>query len=124
MTAACLSEPLELEIKDAAGSAAPSGALESQAHKWLEAAARRVETQTGRNVFILTPWRIITNAVENFFENDDLLRASALTYTSALSIVPILALAFSALKGLGAQDQLRPLVARYLALGSEATSDE
>jgi len=73
---------------------------------------------------IFAPGRVLASAVENFFENDDLLRASALTYTSALSIVPILALAFSALKGLGAADQLRPLVEHYLALGSKQTSDE
>ena len=63
-------------------------------------------------------------AVESFINNNDLLRASALTYTVALSIVPILALAFSALKGFGESDQLRPLVERYLAAGSQTTSDQ
>lgn len=72
----------------------------------------------------MTPSRVIMSAVQNFFENDDLLRSSALTYTSALSIVPILALAFSVLKGLGEADQLRPLVERFLALGSESTSEQ
>jgi membrane protein len=38
--------------------------------------------------------------------------------------VTILALAFSVLKGLGEADQVRPLVARYLALGSQSTSDQ
>ena len=44
-------------------------------------------------------------AVEDFLGNNDLLRAAALTYTVALSIVPILALGFSALKGLGGADR-------------------
>ena len=93
-------------------------------YNWLEQATRRFEEQTRTHTVIFAPGRVLANAIRNFFENDDLLRASALTYTSALSIVPILALAFSALKGLGAADQLRPLVERYLAFGSDATSDE
>jgi membrane protein len=98
--------------------------VDNSAHNWLEAAAHSVESKARTHAFIFKPWQVIEGAVENFFANDDLLRASALTYTSALSIVPILALAFSALKGLGAADQLRPLVERYLALGSQDTSDE
>ncbi|HKN01467.1 MAG TPA: YihY/virulence factor BrkB family protein [Candidatus Binataceae bacterium] len=93
-------------------------------HGWIETAALRVETRAQTYPFVFKPWRIIAGAIENFFENDDMLRASALTYTSALSIVPILALAFSALKGFGASDQLSPLVERYLALGSTDTSHE
>jgi membrane protein len=56
--------------------------------------------------------------VRSFIANDEFLWASALTYTTALSIVPILALAFSVLKGFGYSDQLQPLIERYLALGS------
>ena len=93
-------------------------------YSWLEQATRRFEEQTRTHTVIFAPGRVLANAIRNFFENDDLLRASALTYTSALSIVPILALAFSALKGLGAADQLRPLVERYFAFGSDATSEE
>ncbi len=89
---------------------------------WLRAASKTVETRAHRHASIVKAWRIFVSAVESFFENDDLLRASALTYTSALSIVPVLALAFSAFKGLGGTDQLRPLVERYLAFGSEPTS--
>jgi len=67
---------------------------------------------------------VISSAVESFIGNNDLLRASALTYTVALSIVPILALAFSALKGFGEADKLRPLVERYLAAGSDSTANQ
>jgi membrane protein len=69
----------------------------------------------------LRVWRILNNAVEGFINNNDLLRASALTYTSALSIVPILALAFSAVKGFGGAEKLRPLVERYLGLGTASS---
>lgn len=93
-------------------------------YNWLTQATQHFEERTRTHTLIMMPGRVIISAVQNFFENDDLLRASALTYTSALSIVPILALAFSALKGLGEADQLRPLVEKFLALGSESTSDQ
>jgi membrane protein len=98
--------------------------LSNSQYSWLETATRRFEGQTRTHGYIFAPWRVLVNSVQNFFENDDFLRASALTYTSTLSIVPILALAFSVLKGLGEADQVRPLVARYLALGSQSTSDQ
>jgi membrane protein len=59
----------------------------------------------------------------NFIDNNDLLWASALTYTVTLSIVPLLALAFSALKGLGLTNVLLPLVQRYVTLGDRANAD-
>jgi membrane protein len=67
--------------------------------------------------------RVFRVAGVNFIDNNDLLWASALTYTVTLSIVPILALAFSVLKGLGLTSLLQPLVQRYLALGSRGTAD-
>ncbi len=75
----------------------------------------------GRRV-ALRAWRVVNRAIEGFIGNDDLLRASALTFTVALSIVPILALAFSAVKGFGGAERLRPLVERYLALGGSGAS--
>ena len=74
--------------------------------------------------YTLKVWRILSSAVEGFLNNNDLLRASALTYTVALSIVPVLALAFSAVKGFGGAERLRPLIDRYLALGSSGVSTE
>jgi membrane protein len=63
-------------------------------------------------------WRIVALAGRNFFANDDWLWASALTYTVALSIVPLLVLAFALLKGLGELSQVEPLILRYLSLQS------
>jgi membrane protein len=63
-------------------------------------------------------WRIVALAGRNFFANDDWLWASALTYTVALSIVPLLVLAFAVLKGLGELTQVEPLILRYLSLES------
>jgi membrane protein len=63
-------------------------------------------------------WRILAVAGRNFIANDDWLWASALTYTVALSIVPLLVLAFAVLKGLGELTQVEPLLLRYLSLES------
>lgn len=62
-------------------------------------------------------------AVLNFLGNNDLLWASALTYTVTLSIVPILALVFSVLKALGGTERIQPLIENYIALGNTQTTD-
>lgn len=43
------------------------------------------------------------------------MRAMSLVYTTLLSLVPLLALAFSLLKGLGAHNELEPVLQRFLA---------
>lgn len=54
------------------------------------------------------------------FQSDrGFLRASALTYTTLLSLVPLLAFMFSVLKGLGVQERLEPLLLEHLAVGNE-----
>lgn len=55
-----------------------------------------------------------------FDVHQGLLRASALTYTTALSMIPFLAIAFSVLKGFGVQNALEPLL-QQLAGDSEET---
>jgi len=55
----------------------------------------------------------------NFMANHSFLRASALSFTTLLSFVPLFALAFSLLKGLGAQNRLVPLILTQVAAGSE-----
>lgn len=56
--------------------------------------------------------------VGNFQDNNCLLRASALSFTTILSLVPFLAFAFAILKGFGVQNALEPIIVRHLALGS------
>jgi membrane protein len=63
-------------------------------------------------------WRILALAGRNYLANDDWLWASALTYTAALSIVPLLVLAFALLKGLGEPSQVEPLILHYVSLQS------
>jgi membrane protein len=91
------------------------------APSWLESKTLDLEARASRHAYALRVWHILNHAVEGFISNNDLLRASALTYTVALSIVPILALAFSAVKGFGGAEKLRPLVEQYLGLGSSSS---
>jgi membrane protein len=60
--------------------------------------------------------------VEKFQDDQLSLRATSLTYTTLLSLVPFLAVAFSVLKAFGVQNQLEPALAGMLApLGPEAS---
>ena len=63
--------------------------------------------------------RIICFSVRGFIDNRCLLLSSALTYTTLLSLVPLLALTFSILKGLGVQNRLEPILLEKLSAGSE-----
>lgn len=75
----------------------------------------------------LSPWhrgfyhylRILSLVVKAFITNRCLLLASALTYTSLLSLVPLLALMLSILKGLGVHNRLEPILLEKLSAGSE-----
>jgi membrane protein len=54
--------------------------------------------------------------VRRFYADNCLRHASALAYTTLLSLVPLLALMFSILKGLGVQRRLEPILLSRLAL--------
>ncbi len=66
---------------------------------------------------------VLGRCAEGFQRDNDLLWASALTYTTGLSIVPILAVALSALNGLGGAEVIRPLLERYLTANSPEITD-
>lgn len=55
----------------------------------------------------------------NFWRDQCLLQASALAFTSILSLVPFLALLFAILAGFGLQHQLAPLLLDQLSAGSQ-----
>lgn len=57
--------------------------------------------------------QIIYCVSTSFMSHQGPLRASALTYTTVLSLVPFLAIAFSVLKGLGAQNALEPILQQF-----------
>lgn len=68
--------------------------------------------------FLRTMYSIYTS----FTAHQGPLRAAALTYTSVLSLVPFLAIAFSVLKGLGAQNALEPILQRVAGDSEETIS--
>lgn len=57
--------------------------------------------------FVTRPWRFIRAVALRFYDDRCLIDASALAYVTLLSLVPLLALMFAILKGLGAQSLLR-----------------
>lgn len=65
--------------------------------------------------------RLFVIAGRRFYADQCLTRASALAYTSLLSIVPLFAVMFSVLKGLGAQARLEALLLSRLSLDPEIT---
>ncbi|HVN83252.1 MAG TPA: YhjD/YihY/BrkB family envelope integrity protein [Candidatus Binatia bacterium] len=65
--------------------------------------------------------RFVGVTIRRFYADECLLHASALTYTSLLSLVPILALMFAVLKGLGVQRRLEPLLLSQLSLSPDVT---
>jgi membrane protein len=56
-----------------------------------------------------------------FFEHQCLLRSAALSYTTLLALVPMLAFIFAFLKGLGVQNQLEPWLIEQISPGSQET---
>lgn len=67
----------------------------------------------------LKAWQFLVLILRNFWLDNCLLRGSALAFTSILSLVPLLALAFAILKGFGVQNQVEPLVLDQLSGGSQ-----
>lgn len=74
----------------------------------------RSEKLSKRKSFLINQLRIVLLAVRNFDQNKCNLRASALTYYSLLSIVPVLAVAFGIAKGFGLEKLLEKLIVERL----------
>lgn len=58
--------------------------------------------------------RLVLAVSRDIQEGDLSLRATSLVYTTLLSLAPLLAIAFSVLKGFGAHDQIEPFLRRLL----------
>jgi membrane protein len=84
--------------------------------QWLSGANTYASRGAKRHVFNGLRGAVVV--LENFLEHKCLLRASALSFTTILSLVPFLALAFAILKGFGVHNVLEPLVVEHLAVGS------
>jgi len=68
--------------------------------------------------------RIAMVVLRNFLDHKSFHRASALSFTTLLSIVPLLALAFAVLKGLGVQNSLEPMILQRFTVGSGEVVDK
>lgn len=64
--------------------------------------------------------RFVLDLIESLSKHQVSLRAAALTYTTVLSLVPFLAIAFAVLKGFGVQNALEPVL---LKVAGEASSE-
>jgi membrane protein len=69
-------------------------------------------------LFLLRQAQLAAIVGRGFVIDGCMLRASALTYATLLSIVPLLALMFSLVKGFGGQNLLEPFLQRLFAQGS------
>jgi membrane protein len=69
--------------------------------------------------FLLRQLRIVLLAIKEFKENQIQLRASALTYYSLLSVVPIAAMAFGIAKGFGFETRLEREIRNRVAENEE-----
>lgn len=93
--------------------------LAARLERWL---FEPPDTLIGKPIWLLTrilryPYALIRDIARG----DLTLRAMSLIYTTLLSIVPLLALSFSVLKGLGFHKQLEPVLYRFLQpLGDKA----
>lgn len=64
---------------------------------------------------LLTVSRFLYALARELSSGELSLRAMSLVYTTMLAVVPLLALSFSILKGLGFHRQMEPLILRVLA---------
>ncbi len=74
-----------------------------------------------RKHFLVRQARILLLALRGFNDDRCLLRASALTYYSLLSVVPLLAMAFGVSKGFGIEQRLEKQLMRVLPNQREVT---
>lgn len=65
--------------------------------------------------FLIKLLRLVAVSAKDFSEDLFNLRAMSLVYTSLLSLVPLLAVSFSVLKGFGVHNQIEPALANFLA---------
>jgi membrane protein len=82
------------------------------------------DAYSGAKRRLLRYLQIMALVVRDFWDDQCLLRATALSFTTILSLVPFFALTFAVLKGLGVQNKLEPLILEQVAAGSEEIVDK
>ena len=69
----------------------------------------------GIQSLLITSLRVLYSSAREFSRNELTLRSMSLVYTTLLSLIPLLAVSFSVLKGFGVHNQLEPLLLKFLA---------
>ena len=75
----------------------------------------RLKGKPAGKIFFIRQLRILLIAVRGFAEDKDQLRASALTFYTLLSVVPVLAMIFGIAKGFGFEEHLKTVLQEKLA---------
>jgi membrane protein len=81
------------------------------------------ENYRGAKRSVVKYLQITALVIRDFRSDQCLLHASALSFTTILSIVPFFALAFAVLKGLGVQNKLEPFILAQVSAGSDEIVD-
>jgi membrane protein len=98
--------------------------LRERLHFRSEPGASNAQLERLNRIAQREPFRTLQRTIDGFNRDKCTLWASALTYTTSLSLVPILAVALSTVKGLVGIDRLKPLIAHYLAANSPQMADQ
>ncbi|MGM0453670.1 MAG: YhjD/YihY/BrkB family envelope integrity protein, partial [Thermodesulfobacteriota bacterium] len=101
-----------------------SGTIERTRHFLRESVWQDPPDADRLNMLLRYSIRVCLITVENALNQMILLRASALCYSTLLAIVPILAVGFSMLKGLGVQSRIEEVLLKYLTAEQEVLSTQ
>lgn len=82
------------------------------------------EAFTGSKRYAVKYLQVLALVIKDFWDDKCLLRASALSFSSILSLVPFFALTFAVLKGFGIHNKLEPLILDQVAAGSGEIVDK
>jgi hypothetical protein len=101
-----------------AANSSGASSISKRLYSRLSAERARADLERLERLTHRGPLGIVRAAVIGFRNHNDTLWASALTYTFSLSLIPILAVALSAVKGLIGTDVIKPVIEQYLAIES------
>ena len=93
--------------------------MSKQIMQWYEHFASQLWSDepreaSGARRWIIVPVRLLVALTRQLVKGQLNLRAMSLVYTTLLSVVPLLAVSFSVLKGFGVHNQIEPLLLNFL----------
>ena len=106
-----------------AANSSGASSISKRLYSRLSAERARADLERLERLTRRGPLGIVRAAIIGFKNHNDTLWASALTYTFSLSLVPVLAVALSAVKGLVGTDAIKAAIEQYLAIKSAKWTD-